>query len=460
LQFAFATCGEVEAAYRERLPAMAELVKAMSIAELEADGRYDPASHDAFFEAFDAESLSAGDLAIFPDYFVHLSAETGERGLMDLLSSGIPAKVLVETHDLLEEGPAGPGRFKLGVRSAQLASVAVGLNEVYVLQAASAALPRLEARIRRGLSIPGAALFAVYTPKAAGLPDYLVSAAATQSRAFPVLCYDPSAGEELATRFVLDDNPQPERDWPVAQLEYADDRLQRIVEAVPFTLADFALTEPGHAGHFARVPPAAWNERMLRVDEWLSRPADAESDGVPVILAVDAANELQRLIVDERLVKAARRCLEDWHRLQALAGVHERRRREQERAAWEAERLREAGPPAAAKPGGNGLDAPEPVAAVAAAAAEQAPPAEHGPDEAWIETVRCSSCNECTQINDRMFAYDANQQAYIKDLAAGTFRELVEAAESCQLSIIHPGKPRNPDEPGLAELIERARLFL
>jgi hypothetical protein len=59
-----------------------------------------------------------------------------------------------------------------------------------------------------------------------------------------------------------------------------------------------------------------------------------------------------------------------------------------------------------------------------------------------------------------MFAYNANQQAYIKDINAGTYRQLVEAAESCQVAIIHPGKPRDPSEPGLDELIERARPFL
>ena len=76
------------------------------------------------------------------------------------------------------------------------------------------------------------------------------------------------------------------------------------------------------------------------------------------------------------------------------------------------------------------------------------------------QAPRCSSCNECIQINDRMFAYNENKQAVIADLAAGTYRQLVEAAESCQLSIIHPGKPRDPDEPGLAELIERAAPFI
>jgi hypothetical protein len=58
-----------------------------------------------------------------------------------------------------------------------------------------------------------------------------------------------------------------------------------------------------------------------------------------------------------------------------------------------------------------------------------------------------------------MFVYDGNKQAYIADLAAGTYRELVEAAENCQVSIIHPGKPRDPQEPGLEELLARAEAF-
>jgi len=37
---------------------------------------------------------------------------------------------------------------------------------------------------------------------------------------------------------------------------------------------------------------------------------------------------------------------------------------------------------------------------------------------------------------------------------------LVEAAESCQVAVIHPGKPRDPNEPGVEELLERAKPFL
>lgn len=81
------------------------------------------------------------------------------------------------------------------------------------------------------------------------------------------------------------------------------------------------------------------------------------------------------------------------------------------------------------------------------------------PGEPYIETARCTTCNECTDINSQMFAYNEDMQAYIQDADAGTYRQLVEAAETCQVCIIHPGLPRNQDEPGLDELILRAESF-
>jgi pyruvate-ferredoxin/flavodoxin oxidoreductase len=79
--------------------------------------------------------------------------------------------------------------------------------------------------------------------------------------------------------------------------------------------------------------------------------------------------------------------------------------------------------------------------------------------EPYIETARCTSCDECININKKMFAYDENKQAYIKDSKAGTFAEIVQAAERCTAGIIHPGTPLNPKEKDLDKWIERARPF-
>jgi ferredoxin len=73
--------------------------------------------------------------------------------------------------------------------------------------------------------------------------------------------------------------------------------------------------------------------------------------------------------------------------------------------------------------------------------------------------ARCTTCNECTEINNKMFVYDDTMQAVFAEQDAGNYRELVEAAKACQVAIIHPGKPWNPDEPGLDDLIDRVELF-
>jgi pyruvate-ferredoxin/flavodoxin oxidoreductase len=58
-----------------------------------------------------------------------------------------------------------------------------------------------------------------------------------------------------------------------------------------------------------------------------------------------------------------------------------------------------------------------------------------------------------------MFAYNDKKQAYIKDAKAGSFRELVMAAEKCPVAIIHPGTPLNPKEKDLAKWVKRAARF-
>jgi pyruvate-ferredoxin/flavodoxin oxidoreductase len=109
--------------------------------------------------------------------------------------------------------------------------------------------------------------------------------------------------------------------------------------------------------------------------------------------------------------------------------------------------------------------APPPAAATAPtasppAAAVEAADADEALDiEAYVESLRCTTCNECTNLNSRLFAYNTNKQAYIKDPKAGTFAQLVQAAEKCPVAAIHPGTPLNPKEKDLAKWIERAKPF-
>jgi hypothetical protein len=467
--FSFDSCAAALATYQARLPEMAELVKAMSIAELEIDGAYVETKHDVIFAGFDAGSLSPQDSKLFPDYLVVLG-DSGKRvdsaSLMEALASNIPLKILVNIGDLLEEPSAGNGPAT-GLRSAQLANLATGLGDVFVLQSTSSNLYPLRERILRGLQFDGPALFSVFTGvSTAALPVYLTSAAAMQSRAFPALSYDPSAGPDMASRFSLEDNPQPDIDWTSQEFDYADPDMQRIKQKATFTFVDYLLCDPRHHGHFVAAPRNFANDRMVPAAEWIMRSATDSADAVPYVLIADKDNVLSRVVADERAIGAARRCLENWHRLQELGGVHNsyaERLLKREKQAWEEQKRQEmeslrgaSAPMAAAAP----PTAPAQPEAAAVSTLPEPAASERSPDEAYIETERCSTCNECTQINDRMFAYNANKQAYIADIKAGTFAQLVEAAESCQLGIIHPGKPINKAEPGLDELMKRAEPFM
>ena len=251
-------------------PRSPQVVKALAIAELEADNRYVEAKDDAFFAHFDETALTADDLALFPDYLVSIPPDRNDAPenapLMEMLSSGLPVKVLVETSDLYEEAVIGAGHFAFGVRSVRLANTATGLGGVYVVQTTAANLPALRERMKQGFAHRGAALFSVYTgaPAPAGdMPPYLTAAAAMESRAFPAFAYDPYAGDNQAARFILADNRQADADWPQMALEYADTEGQRVAEATSFGYVDFVLCDRRYARHFARVPRERWNTGMV-----------------------------------------------------------------------------------------------------------------------------------------------------------------------------------------------------
>ena len=461
--FVFEKCSDAVAAYRERLPKMIELAKAIATARLEIESEYSEARHGAFFGEFGDNGLDLEDLALFPDYLICLRGADLAASESDLILqafvAGMPAKVVLQTDDLLEQSLIGSEYVFSGLRSKQLANTSIGYGAYYVLQSGSSSLFQLREQILRGLSNHGPALFSVFSgASGAGLPPYLAAAAAAESRAFPAFVYDPCAGSDWASRFSLQANSQIDLDWPQQRLDYEDGEQQLVSETLAFTLADFAACDPRCARHFAIVPRAKWTADLVPVSEFLAREPKDLSEKVPCLLMVDDDNRLQKVIVNDKLVREARRCAEAWRSLQELGGIHNSHAAllvEQERKAW-AEQVR---PAAAQEEKADGATAGTVAEAPAAPSAPEAA-AERPSDDPYIETSRCTTCNECTQINDKMFGYDSNKQASIINPDAGTYRQLVEAAESCQVSIIHPGKPRNPNEPGLDELVKRAESFL
>lgn len=461
--FAFDNCDQALLAFRERLPEVASLVRAISIAELEIDNHYVEARHDRFFENFDQDRLGPADIRLFPRYQVCLPAmNAGNRAeVLDILAAGLPFNILAQTRDILGDDSIQGGRLSFGLHGQQLAQMAIGLEQVFVMQAANSSLYRLRSAIERGMQSERPALFSVFAGS-----GYLESAAATESRAFPCFNHDPAAGKDLASRFSLDGNPLPDTNWTGHTIHY--ETTGHSTESAPaaFTLVDFIAAQPGHLSHFACVPQEEWTDEMIPIERFLDLPARQRQAALPFVWLINGNDVLLRAVIDEKLVDAAERCLHAWKMLQELGGINNSYASAavaEARQSWEEEQAQLSGPTETATPGPQPTVAAEPQPApVTPAEPEPAtePAATPTPGDPWIESIRCTTCNECTQLNDRMFAYDGEMRAYIADPDAGTFRELVEAAETCQVAIIHPGKPRNPDEPGLEELIKRAEPFI
>lgn len=460
--FTFDKCSDASEAYQDRHPDAVEVLKALAIAELEVNGDYREPVHDVLFNEFGANGLDQGDLAALPDYLVCANAGTLDAvetaQLVDLLAAGMPIKILFRTDDVLEPAKLADGHFAFGSRARQLVDTAIGLTDVFVVQTSASRVCRMLDHLVRGLSFGGPALFSVFSGvngNTGDLPAYLVAAAAVESRVFPTMVYDPSSGSDYLSRLNIDDNPDHAKDWPVHVLKHENKDLQAGSEEIAFTLADFIAMDARFAGHFAILPESDRNESLIPVQEGLQIETKAIPEKVPYISLIDANGRLKRAIVDRRTILETRRCLTMWQNLQELSGALRpifpvqgtELVAEAESAGTQA---REISPEAKV----TSANVSEPQLQLPVEAETES----HG-DEPYIESARCTTCNECTNLNNQMFAYNAEKQAYIADADAGTFRQLVEAAEGCQVSIIHPGKPRNPKEPGLEDLIKRAAEF-
>ena len=457
--FEFDDCDAALDAFHERLEDMRCLVRAIAIAELEVANYYEESRHDSLFAGFGVDRLGPGDFALFPSYLVVIeNLGDGQRNaVLDLLETGMPFKIIAQSTDIIDTLRPDRGQ--------RLARMALGLDDVFVLQAPNVFLYRLRDALLQAVSVPQPALISVY----AGA-DYLASAAACESRAFPCFAYDPSADGGQAGRFRLAGNPQQELDWPQHRFDYETDEHDRQSVESAFTVADFVATDPRFASRFAAVggdaPLAQEENELVPLAEYLLLSDRERARAVPCIMLLDEQSRLRRAVVDDKLVEATARCLSAWRNLQELGGInnsHARAALREEEGRRKQDAAQSAAHPSA-KPAATAPPALAPAPSPSVPVAEPATieSAAEGPssDEPWIETIRCTSCTECKEINDRMFAYDEDNRAYIADPDAGTYRELVQAAETCQVAIIHPGKPRNPDEPGLEELINRAEPFL
>lgn len=504
--------------YEAHAAALVDVLRAERIARLELDDAYDPAHHDAVLSALDWTAMSRDELLLVPTVVALLPGASlhGARlgALLGLLSSGRPLQVLVEVDPTVDALTAGPAQ---GGSRLELAQVALALREPLVHQGSVTRPLDMIAGFERALTTPRPGLhLLVALPEGgagASLGGWFHAEAAVESRAHPLLRFEPDLGPDLASRLSAEGNPAPRQVWSTGTLTCLGPDGQEQALELPFTYADFALLQPALAEHFMALPVGGDTPELTSLLDWLAMDLDAALRRVPWIHAVDDQDRVVRLALSRRLAFACRDRGDAWRTLQELVGfdnAHVHRAVAAVRAELEAAQqaelqalqqahaaaLDEARQTAAAEALGRLADAlvqpdasflatsvaglapaapasaPRAAATPAAAEAAEAPaaaaqvaaaPAEEEDDlvlgDPWIDSILCSSCNDCLQINPVMFVYNDQKQAMIGDVSKGTFEQLVRAAEKCPSRCIHPGKPLNPSEPHLDDLVQRAAAY-
>ena len=399
------------------------------------------------------QELNNHDFALIPPVIIYLHIKKLEPEILANLSlimnQNREFKIIV-VMDQIQQPKEEIGRALFLNNHLDLGFFGLFFRNYYTMQIQDS-LPAFTSEIDRALASPRPALISIYNAETTELGEL-----ALQTRAFPALINDPEMGLTWASTLDLSLNPEPDQGL------ISDNA----------TLAHYLLaTSPTF---FKEV-----NQGGIPLLDWLESTKD--SDEIAYI-EMEGKKWALSHIIQEQLIAS----LQQWSDLQLMAGgqgpsgesesagnleITERIKIESQKAVEQAmENL------SAKLLGlteievkGNQInlkteevtEATTPDTATAQPSSKPAETAETAEtaEEVWIESALCTACDECTGINPRIFAYNGEKQAIVLDPKAGTFADIVKAAEKCSATIIHPGKPLNLKEKNLNKWIKRAAKF-
>jgi pyruvate-ferredoxin/flavodoxin oxidoreductase len=466
---------------------MANGFAAIRKAELELAGKYNPAEHGDYFKQFSWNDFNDEEWNLCPPV-VSVGGDgamydIGFQNLSRALASGMPIKVLVldtqvysntggqactsgyigQIADMSPYGKAWKGKEEI---RKEVSLIGIAHRTTYVLQGTISNTTHLIEGYIDGLISRRPALFNIYAvcPPEHGIGDdvaFKQSKLAVESRAYPLIKYDPDAGVSIEDCIDLEGNPAMDDDWPMYSIDYENEKGEACKLEVPMTFADFAVTEGRFRKQFRMAPPETWNDNMVPIHEFIDLDEDDREGKFPFIWGVDSKNRLMRIICAEEIARSCDERRQFWRQLKGIAGeldkvdvnalvnqakVDMANRLSSTLLSLAATGNAEALASISANVPGNGAPAP-----AAEAIGDYEP--------VWVETPECTACDECIEINPGIFAYNEDKKAVIVNPQAGQYKDIVKAAEKCTAGCIHPGTPWNASEKDLDKLLKRAAKY-
>jgi len=480
--------------------------RALRTAQLESEDAYVESEYDALMENLAWFSLSEEERSYLQPILVFENSQAlnGSRfnSFANLLLNRYPVTTVISQSIIGKKPVVDAGEL---IRSqTDWGYLAMAYRVAYVLQSSLSQPSHLVSGLLQIGSVVRPAVAFVAVPSW-DTPVELAQVqlkAAIESRITPLYRYNPEGGLSFPQRFQLSMNPQPQTQWPVHTIDCLDenDQIQEIVSE--FTFAHFAATDPAYRANFQIIERAAWADNQISIYRYLNEIDNLQPNVIPYIQVIDERGEIQRAVITRHLAFACWQRILSWNNFQERAGINnmfvenarsqalsegemklkeelgrieERHRCElkvhaEKTVAVTVNRLVDLllnpekmnGKPSVALMLETLLPAeeavqqtppPEPLAAKPTAA-------ESAPIEVpFIESELCSSCNDCINLNSVMFQYNDNKEAYIAQAEAGTYLQLVKAAEKCPSRCIHPGLPRKNDKTADEKLIARANTY-
>jgi pyruvate-ferredoxin/flavodoxin oxidoreductase len=233
-----------------------------------------------------------------------------------------------------------------------------------------------------------------------------------------------------------------------------DEAGSQQVLTLPMTFADFALSEGRFAKQFKKAPPETWNDDMVLLADFLKLGDDERKERFPYIWAVDKKSRLLRVLVSEALVRSTEERQRLWQQLKDVAGLNRTVVDEVAIANRVRQELIQKLSSSLTNLGGM-------VSSDAAPATNDvhAPAVAEDYEQVCLDTPECTACDECININPIIFGYNEQKKVVILNPKAGTFLDIVKAAEKCTAGVIHPGTPWNKNEANLEKLKLRAAKY-
>ena len=453
-------------------------------AERELTGQYHAGQDDDEFRYFNWKHFSEEEFALCPPVAVvggdGAMYDIGFQNLSRMMMSGKPIKVVIldtqvysntggqactsgflgQVSDMAPFGKVTAGKQE--VRK-EMGLIAMAHRTAYVMQSSIAFPNHMIEGFIEGLQTKRPAIFNCYSScqPEHGIGDDMShhqAKLAVESRAYPLFHYSPDHGKTPAECFSLNANPALHEIWPRYKLRYHEGGRDKVME-LPFTFADFAMTETRFRKHFRSAPPDTWHDDMILLADYLDLPTAQREGKYPFIWSVDHTNALSRLLVDDTMVASCEDRRNFWIMLKAVADVKDKK----QSVSGIEEKIRQeilgrvnAGLMQLIT--GEGGTAPVSTAPATGATEPTTKAAPTGDYMApWIDSEECTACDECTKLNPNIFEYNDHKQAVIKDPQGGPYSDLVKAAERCTAQIIHPGLPKDRSEKDIEQWIERGK---